>query len=237
MVNDLKKRVAHGLRGLPWSLIVRAVIFGGAWLILPFWAFAVLAFGMYFFPLFQPFLLFVPFLLTIVFAGLLGTSLWGAVFLGILFYLVIGIKDLILIDRRRAYHILTFLIFLALFLNFFYHYPRPDVPFAAFGLGLIFFIVFRGFVAYIIPEAGEAHRATFVSGLAALLVGQLALILLVLPLSFFYQTALLFLSVVLLAEFVIDHLEDRLDRRIVLTNASIILVFFSVVLALNRWGL
>ena len=90
------------LRPIPWSLLLKAAAFGVGWLILPFWVFVVLAALLYFLPVFQVLKLLFPFVLTLILAYLVPPSLWAGLFLSALFFFILGVKDLVLIDRAAA---------------------------------------------------------------------------------------------------------------------------------------
>src|SRR5882724_5769539 len=102
-----------------WFLLAKAAIFGFGWLVLPAWLFFALAAGLYFIPFFRPQKLLIPFLLVLGFALKAPVNFWAAIFLGCVFYCLLGIKDLVFIDRAAAYEVLVFLLaFLYIFAFF-----------------------------------------------------------------------------------------------------------------------
>src|SRR2546422_648850 len=95
-----------------WSLALKAGGVAAAWYFLPRWAFLFVVLYFYFVPIFHPWKLFLPFLtfLFLVFnefvvpAGQSQLSQIGfAAIIAVFFYVILGIKDLVLIDRRSAY--------------------------------------------------------------------------------------------------------------------------------------
>src|ERR1700735_5015882 len=103
-----------------WSLLAKAAIFALGWFFLPFWLFLLLALYLYFFPFFQSRkLLGAPFLglLALTFIG--PASFFMAIVFGLLFYYLLLIKDLVLIDRKAAYELFAFVL-LFFFLRSFY---------------------------------------------------------------------------------------------------------------------
>ncbi len=227
-------------RTIPWSLALKAAAFGLGWYVLPFWLFLLLGLGLYFVPLFQPMHLLLPLLLTFFFAAVLAYSSWAALMLGIIFFFILGIKDLVFIRRGAAYETLIFLLFFLAFLNYFARFGAWG-GWTDMGLGILVATVaallLRGFVLYRAPEAGEwARRKRFVLfGLAGLLLWQWQAALLFLPLNFFYQTAILFLAAVVLAELFLAYAQGELTRRKILLHFSFLFVFVSFVLAANSW--
>lgn len=101
------------LKRIHWSLALKAAILAVVWMVLPGWAFLILSAYLYFVPFFDPWKLFLPFLVFLFLAFTGPPNPGFALILGSLFYVILGIKDLILIDRRSAYDIM---ILISLFL-------------------------------------------------------------------------------------------------------------------------
>lgn len=227
-------------RTIPWSLALKAAAFGLGWYVLPFWLFLLLGLGLYLVPLFQPVHLLLPLLLAFFFAAVLAYSAWAALVLGIIFFFILGIKDLVFIRRGAAYETLVFLLFFLIFLNYFARFGAwgglTDIALGALVV-IIAALLLRGFVLYRSPAAGEwARRKRFVVfGLAGLLLWQWQTALLFLPLNFFYQTAVLFLAAVVVTELFLAYAQDELTRRKILVHFSFLFVFVSFVLAANSW--
>ena len=265
------------------GLFLKAGILGFLWLFLPFWIFLAAAFYFYFFPFFQPLRLALPFFLTLVMAAIYRSAdpgnVWFSVFIALLFFLILGIKNLIFVNRFMAHQLLVFFLLFLTFLSFFSGFETWrswTISFFALGVSAIFLLLVKELADYYSPleshgwkavdeeragasqpefreakfRRGGSHglasmlhnvessrRRTFLTiGLGALFIWQLCLILLFLPLNYFYQTALLFLSAVLLIDILIEHLNNRLDRRKILANFSIFFVFAAVILVSARWG-
>lgn len=235
-----KIKSAIALRGL----ILRAAIFGAVWFFLPKWVFLLVGIYFYFFPFFRPLKLAIPFLLTIFFAVIEPQSIWQAAFFSVLFYLILGIKDLIFINRRSAYEVLVLLLLFLVFVSFFSHidnWNRSPVFFYAFALGAAFFFLIRGFITYSetteLKEGPAIWRRELALGIAALLVWQISLALLFLPLNFLYQSALSFLVATIFVEVISDYLSGSLSRKKLLANFSVFFILVVVILGLAEWGL
>ena len=231
----LNSAVAHimSLRGL----FLRAGILGFLWLFLPFWIFLAATFYFYFFPFFQPLRLALPFFLTLVTAAILPANVWFSLFIAALFFLILGIKNLIFVKRFGAHQLLVFFLLFLTFLSFFSGFEtwqRWIVSLFAFGVSAVFLLLAKELADY---HSESSRRRTFLTiGLGALFIWQLCLILLFLPLNYFYETALLFLSAVFLLDILLEHLKNRLDSRKILADFSIFFVFTAVILASARWG-
>lgn len=231
------------LRPIHWSLVLRAAVFCVAWLTLPLSWFLVVAFYLYLFPLFKPLKLALPFLIVIFFAAVETPGVLLAILFSIFFYLILGIKDLIFIDRKTAYEILVLLLLFLVFIRFFSHFDggvRPAAIFYAFVIGAILFFLAKEFLGY--SSGGDAgvadavRRKNVISGIIGLVVLQLALVFLFLPINFLYQAAAIFLAAALLLELAYDYLGGKLTRRRILASFSALFVFLVVILGSVQWG-
>lgn len=231
------------LKRIPWSLVLKAGIFGVAWLLLPFWGFLLLALYFYFLPLFQPSRLFLPFGLSLLLAAIFSPSVWAAIFLAVLFFFILGIKDFILLERLTAYSLLVFVL---CFLIFFYSFLNFDTGLTlhAFGwfllVGVLFFMLGRGLLNYSsraqeIPQGDLRFKYTALA-LGALVLVEGSLVLLFLPLNFFYKTALLFIAGVILLECMRDYFGAKLGREHILTYFSIFFVGLIFILSLAEFA-
>lgn len=219
------------------GLFLKAGILGFLWLFLPFWIFLAASFYFYFFPFFQPLRLALPFFLTLIAAAILPANIWLALFLAALFFLILGIKNLIFVNRLAAHQFLVFFLLFLLFLSFFSGFENWQhwiVSFSVFGVSAVFLLLAKELVDY---GGGTGRRRTFfILGFGALLIWQLCLVLLFLPLNYFYETALLLLSAVFLLDVLLEHLKNKLDGRKILTDFSIFFALSAVILASARWG-
>lgn len=242
----MAEKLGSILRRTHWFLAVKALAFGAGWLLFGWWWFLALSLYLYLIPAFKPFKLGVPFLLTLVFSVLAEKNLWMAIYLAVLFYLILGIKDLLLINRRAAYETL---IFLLLFLTLFNFYGSFDdwlgwgVIFWSLASVLVFFVLSRWFVGYSEfldnAEVGDqVSRKVFLTlGLISLLVWQLMWVLLFLPLSALYQTSLVFLAAVIFFELALSYLKGQPLTKKAMLSFSIFFVLLVFVLASSSWEL
>ncbi len=225
---------AFSLRGL----LLKSAALGLIWFFLPFWLFFVFAVYFYFVPPFQPFKIFFPFLLTIAFSFFLQQNLLSVFLVGVLFFLVLGIKNLILVHRFQSHQLMAFLL---LFLGYFYFFSvfgnwgRPISSFALFAVGFSFFFLFYELSAYTSEKKREKKIA--ISAIGAFLVFQAAAAILFLPMNRFYQTAVLFLSSVIIADIFLEYLNNGLSRKKILQDFSVFFVVATLLLAAANWEL
>lgn len=225
-------------RTIPWSLLIKAFAAAASWLILPYRLFFVLVLGFYFIPFFEPRRLLLPFGLFLFFAALLPANVPSALLLAFIFFLILGIKDLILVDRTAAYEMLFFALFFLAALGFFSRFESPSGEFfpAAVGVVLIFVLLLKNFLGFSPEFSALPSRERFlVAGIAGLILSQWLFAVLFLPMNRFYQAALAFLGGTILAELLFTYVSKSLERRKILAYFSVFFTVVAVVLALNSW--
>jgi len=211
--------------------------------VLPAWLFFALAAGLYFIPFFRPQKLLIPFLLVLGFALKAPVNFWAAIFLGCVFYCLLGIKDLVFIDRAAAYEVLVFLLaFLYIFAFFGVWNSWNSGGFlAAAGFALTAFFLFRGFFGYAEHaqvEGGESLRhPALVAGVMSLLLFEALVAGLFLPLASFYQSALSFLIAFVGIDLCSLFVRQKLGERNLLINFTIFFVAFIALVGSASWGL
>ena len=232
------------LRQTPWSLALKAGLAGLAWLFLPGWIFLAYVLWLYFVPPFRAQVLILFFCLYLAAALRLPPTPVSALALAGLLYLILGTKDLLLIDRASALAVLTFGFILLLALQFFYSLGHSSLANAWAGVILLGLITF-GLLLVFLRSLGARSAGPFAvnvgvglaAGLLALFLAQLAWALLFLPLNFLDQTALWFLAAVAGTQLAADYCGARLNRRKIFLNFAVFLVFGAVILASNQWSL
>jgi hypothetical protein len=233
------------VRPIPWFLLLKAVLFGLGWLILPSWLFVLSGLFLYLVPFFQPRKLLVPFLSTLALSLILPYDPGWAVFFAGVSFLIFGIKDLIFINRSSAYEFLTLLLVFGAIFSAFSSGAASWHGFAFLAMGVIAAL----FVAFVLEllrykssdmliEGSQRrsleHKAIFISGF---LLWQLGIGVAFLPLNLFYQTALLFLVAALMLELIVDWSEGDLSPRTLLFHFSVFFVFAVLLFASAEWGL
>lgn len=225
-------------RTIHWSLLLKALIVAILWMFLPYWAFLLLALGFYFIPFFEPRRLFLPFLLFLFFAAVLNHGYPSAFLLGIIFFLILGIKNLLLIDRASAYETLFFALFFLAVFRFFVIFESPASQFfvASTGVALIFALLLKNFLVFSSKFAELADRGKFIAVvLPGIIIWQWLLAVFFLPINHFYQTALVFLAGFILTELMYSYIDNSLDRRKILTYFSVFFAAVAIILAANSW--
>lgn len=236
------KKLKSILRPIPWSLALKASIFGASWLIFPFWAFLLIAFYFYLSPFFQPVKFALHFIVLLFFIATTPLGFWAAIFFSIVLYLLLGLKDFFFLDKRSAYEILLFLFVIMFTFRFYSYFETWSGIFSVFyivAFGFLFFLLSHGLWGFLPISSEYAQKGSLWASLFMLsfILCQLIFAVMLLPLNFLYQTAFFFLSAAIITESVFDYLCGSLTSRRLLTNFSIFLVFIVVILGFAPWSL
>jgi hypothetical protein len=232
-----------------WSLLLRAGVFALAWFFLPFWLFFLVALYLYIIPPFQLGRLFWPFFALLVLTWLAPSGeLQYAIIFALLFYYLLLIKDLLLIDRRSAYELLILAISFFLARDFFVYngsslITATGVWYAFLAAALIGFLV-NSFIRCFAGDEPRKPMRRAVAWLSFILTWQMLLVALFLPLDFVYQSVVAFLATVLVIDFIPEHYLELQDsgtggisrQRILSTGLVIGALFLFVVLSVS-WKL
>mgnify|MGYP001616747163 FL=1 len=231
------------LRGIPWYLVLKSASFGVGWLVLPFWLFLILAAYLYLLPFFRPLKMALAFLILIFLVLESPHAIWMAVLYSVLFYLILGIKDLVFIERRPYYEMLILLITFIVFIGFFNIFEERggySAYISALLVSLIFFFLTRGFLdndgGIYARDIAFVRRRDVCVAVLSLLIWQMFAVLMFLPVNFLYQAAILFLFTTVGLEMVSDYLENSLTNRRILFDFSVFIVFLVVILGLIPWS-
>ena len=229
------------LKRIHWSLVLKAAIFAVAWFALPLWLFLPVAFILYFKPIPGSAKVVLPFLVLLFLTLFEGPSVYFAIIFGILFYFVLVIKDLLIIDRRSAYEVLVLILSYLLFRGFFI---KSGGDFGGWSLLFSCFIaaVFGFMVSGFISNFSDAFRdekpfRRMVSWIMFILMWQLLLVGLFLPLDFIYQSAIVFLVAMVFIDMIPAYIFGELSRTKTIITSSVIFTLLAIIASSARWGL
>jgi len=230
------------LKRIHWSLVLRAAVFALAWLWLPFWVFFLLSFYLYLIPFFRPGKLAIPFSALLLLTFIQPPGALVALVFGAMFYAILLIKDLLLIDRRSAHELITLALSFLLLRDFYMKFNEGIGGPALFYSFLTAVVLGLLMLSYM----GSSHEDDAAIAwpmertaiwLSFLFLWQILIAGLFLPLDFIYQSVVVFLVVVLLIDLVPEHIFGGLSKTKTLMAASVIFALFVIVLGSARWGL
>lgn len=237
----MEERLRSILRPTRWSLLSKTALFAVTWLVLPGWVFALIALYLYLAPWFQPWRLMIPFGLLLVLALTTPASIWLAILLGVAFYLVIGVKDLVFVNRHEPYQILMTILVLLYSLRYAFPLEGESSLWWPFGLAIIVIALLWRLERIIRSAATQAEGQTTLRGilgpLLGVLVWQSGVLIGMAPLPPLYQAALMVLTIACLLEFLFQYVRGSLSQQSLRVQVPLFLGLFVVVLATAPWGL
>lgn len=210
-----------------------------------FWTFVflIVVFTLYFGGFFQwreflfSFLIFVVYALNL--SGFFSASiyLWlGTLSFSVLFGLLLGIKNLVFINRKRALNFFSGAMYFIAAISFFVSDKTSTGSFL-FNYLLSFFafyFIFKETFRFLKPEF-SANKRNLISISMAFIAIEIMAVIIFLPLGFLNATALTILFVFILEDLIFYHIQGRLSRQIILKNTTILLIFTVIIFAISKW--
>jgi len=212
------------------------------------WLFIVIflaaAFHFYFRPVFNSNQFLYSFLALIVlsllfFKSSLAIGYWlvaSGLFVGFLFFLLLGIKNLILSHRQTLYYFLHGVLFLVILIFFFYS------QFSSFFIKyiLVFFGIYallKEFLDFFAGEKASSRKINLVVLSGAFLAIQFIWLTGLLPFGFVNAAVFVLLIIFILEDFILHHFSGTISRKIVLRNTTAFLVLCLVIFGMANWGI
>ncbi len=238
----METRLRLVLRDQQLRLALKALIFGGGLALvkigslglLPILFFLGIALFLYTSPLFnsfnQSYNLLILIAISLLAAGKTLDSgyfllIWlGAVFL---FYLILGIKDLILINRSFWQSFLNFSLFYASAVLFFYSDLSKFFLLDFFGLFLAALVLIRNLYA----------RKILVALLAAFIISEITWLAALLPLGPINAASLVFLTYFTLTSLIARQADQSLNKRLILRYLTVFVILLVIIFGTTKWGI
>lgn len=234
-------------------MALKAVIFSGLlylsivyslWFMVALWAFALYFYFRSFFNIHQ----YLASFLILLVASLLVANLssvvgrWSLVvglFLALLFFLLLGIKNLIFIRREPLYYLLNSLLFLTVFIYFFSS-NNFDQPFwfliKSLAIFSATFFLFKEFLTVSVPVPLGSQKMNLMAVGSAFLSLQFLWVIAFLPFRSLNTASLALLVALILEDFIVHHLSGTINRRIVLRNITMFLILAMIIFGASKWS-
>lgn len=205
-------------------------------------AFLAAAFYFYFKPAFNSNQFFYSFLALLV-VSLISVSSpildtqYSILVLGLLFFLLLGVKNLLFTSRRTICY--CFHIFLILTILIFF-FDSDKFSWFFFKYILLFFAVsalLRDFFAFFLPGPSNKRKENIIALSWAFLAVQFIWLVGFLPFNYWAAAFFVLLVILLLEDFTIHHFSGTITRRIVLRNATAFLILGLAVFAATNWSI
>ena len=235
--------MAEGLRSIAnrisWSSLLRAVLFAAVWWVAPYWLFLAAALYLYYVPMTGAGKVSAPFWVLMLIAFIEPQSWFFAIVLAAVFYFILLIKDLLIIDRRTAYEVLIFVLSYLLMRDFFVNLGGQGFGGWAFlgamGIALALTILFASFTGNFSSAPRPLRRA--IGWMTFVLLWQVLIVTLFLPLDVSYQAAIAFLLSIALMSIVSQHIFGELTRAKALATSAVVFASLTIILASATWTL
>ena len=158
-----------------------------------------------------------------------------AVFFGFLFFLLLGVKNLIFVNRQPFYYLFNGLLLLVIFIFFFWT-GNSHLFFIKY-LSVFFAVafLFREFLTFSINGFSNSTKKNLIVYGTAFLILQLLWAITLLPISFLNAAALALLIVMILQDFIVHHFSGTMSRQIVLRNVTVFLILSLVIFGASNW--
>jgi hypothetical protein len=158
-----------------------------------------------------------------------------AFFFSLLYFLLLGIKNLVFIHRQSLYRLLNGLLFSGI-LILFLGAPKSGGYFALSYLliGAASFLLLREYLAFDFESAmGKKNLLALVFSFLTL---QFLWVVSLLPIGFLNAAAFSLLIILILVDLAVHNWLGALSRQLILRNASIFLILSIIIFALSKWS-
>lgn len=142
-------------------------------------------------------------------------------------FLLLGVKNLILLRRHGSYETVHLLIIFGLGILYLLNF-LPLVP--QIIIFLVFFLLFREFYFVLAPPYPQ--RLTLAAAALAFVLTEIAWILSFLPVNFLAGAAFLALTTFLFHDLILHHFQGALSRQIILRNTTLFIALSTVLFLL-----
>lgn len=153
------------------------------------------------------------------------------------FFVLLGFKNLVFINRRPIYCFLNGVLIFAIFSLFFWS-DRTTVFFFVKYLSVffIFLFLFKEYLS-VLDESSGAQKNNLFAWSVSFLVLQIVWALNFLPINFLNAGALTLLIVLIFQDFVSSYLLGSIDRRLILRNITVFIALALAIFGASSWSL
>lgn len=151
----------------------------------------------------------------------------------VIFYLFVGIKELVFIHRQKYYFVKNILLLYSLFILFFlsekssYFFLKYLLVFA--GIFFIFREWFSGLESYF------PRRHLLASLILSFVTAEILWAVAILPIGFINSANIMLLTIYILFDFTFHHFQGTLTKKIIFKNLITFILLLFFILATSRW--
>lgn len=163
-----------------------------------------------------------------------------SLFTGILFFLLLGIKNLAFINRYQIYQLLNNFLFFLIFIAFFsadksqLFFPKYLILFT------LSFFLFKELLNWNFSRFESlmeipAKKINVYSIFFSFLLGQFFWAIALLPIGFLNSAVLALVFILAAKDIIINYLEGKIDKNLVLKNITMVVIFSIIIFAVSKW--
>jgi hypothetical protein len=240
--------------GWLFPLILKATIFSALLVAANFsWLAWILFVGFAFYFYFRPplnnsrffysfFILFSCSLIILGKIGEFGYRLPAAAFFGVLFFMLLGIKNLAFINRQSIFHAVNGFLLLSVFLCFFSANKSEWFALKYLLAGAGIFLIIREFLKFFWQEnkkdsASEGKSFIFLSSfVSAFLAMEVIWAIALLPMGFLNSSAFALVFILILEDFLLNYSAGSFNTRLILRNVTVFTLLTIAIFAASSWS-
>ncbi len=247
----IKLRSVLKIRRQPLLLTVRALLFtvslwllaDGDFSVFQLAAFVVIAAALYLQPVFHTLLL-LPSFLALLITAPIAMSVFGpqmplpfllAAFFGVLFYILLGIKQIVFINRAKLHQALHLGLFYIMGLLFFAAPAGEHFIGRSLLLGVLLYLLLREFFA--VRELAATPRLKLICAITAFLMVESVWAIGLLPLGFLNAAGAALVLLFLFEELVTQSFKGPLIKRVVTHELIAAALLLLTIFAFSNWQL
>lgn len=212
-----------------------ALVYIGNFSLVPILFFLTIAIVLYSKPIFNTFYFWASFLILLVMALNSPPSLLIAVFYSFLFYIILGLKNLVFINRVNWHQALHLLLFYAIFMLFWGASDETAFIFKLVGVFAASTLLIREF--FKVAAVDFLKQRILASWVLALLVVETVWAISWLPIGFLNSAALALLAVFVLINLTLHHFKGTLNKKVVLSAITLFILFTLLIFITSKWGI
>lgn len=224
------------IKGIHWSLAFKALIVAASWILLPEWMAWVLGVVFYFSSLYRARWMGLPFVSVFLVAHFLGQGELVGLGLGIILFIILGLKELIFIDRRFASTVMVFgiLAMAGLLLYGGLDAWSAWMPVKKLLFAGLFYALSQRYLL-IVEEPHPKHPLAL--GIMSFLLWEIAIAVGFLPLDFIYQAAIAIMCAFIFFEWFRSYIEEQLRINKILLYISFLFILTTLIFSAAKWSL
>jgi hypothetical protein len=226
----MAEKLRSALNPIHWFLLLKAVVVAGGWYFLSPTIALILLTLVYVIPPYRSGSFALAFLVLFFTIGQTSPTFLFAILMGLAVYTLLGVKNLILINRATAYQVLVILLLFFMWLTFFSTvggFYSLSMLFSLIAIAVFFYYFTWRSISIRDPNQTLGHRNLLLA-VTSFLVLEWGLVVMFLPLPQYSQVALALLVTGFLLEIVLQYISGQLTVKNLLVYFS---MFFPLLVA------